>query len=509
MRRIRIRNLRPGRLDLAAYSVGAAIVTVLSASAVRASMRVTVSPTAVSAETAAVVFGLAVVAALWAGISSGVRGGPLALAGPTVHLVMLAPVDRRVVLQWSALRQLFLASAGGAFLGGVAWVGAAGEIAGGRGSPLPWTLAGAVVALAGSGVALVGAGLRMSNPTAVIARLALVVWWVADLALATTTSPVAVLAHMPFGSPTAVEVFYVAVAFGIAALGVRQIGGLSLERAWRRHAAADRLRTAIGLNDLRTAVLILRRRSAEAPRARPWHTFTGPWTRHHPIPTRSVRALMRWPTGRLLRLVAAAAAAGALTVIAPHHPVVILLIAALVYAGALDAVDALAQELDHPDLQRGYPMPEAVLAVRHIPVPLLVMVAFNLIAAASGALVGDPRILLTGALASPLLALAAIAGAVMTATRTARPLTRIGDIGLPPEVVAPRILLRVAAPVLPLVATLLPFLTAPPDGGPAVVLLALPGGLVSLGLLVALVQRERLERLAVWAVSIPNRLIRT
>ena len=87
------------------------------------------------AESGPAVLGLVVAVALFVGLRSGSRGGPLALERADVRHVLLAPVDRAVALRGPALRQLrFLVAAG-------AGVGAAtGQLALRRlpGNPAEW-----------------------------------------------------------------------------------------------------------------------------------------------------------------------------------------------------------------------------------------------------------------------------------------------------------------------------------------------------------------------------------
>ena len=51
------------------------------------------------------------------------------------------------------------------------------------------------------------------------------------------------------------------------------------------------------------------------------------------------------------------------------------------WVAALDAIEPLAQETDHPGLRDGYPLAEGELMVRHLAVPAVVMVVVTGIAA--------------------------------------------------------------------------------------------------------------------------------
>lgn len=181
---------------------------------------------------------------------------------------------------------------------------------------------------------------------------------------------------------------------------------------------------------------------------------------------------------------------------AGHAPALGVVAVALTFAGALDAVDALSEELDHPDLQRGYPIAAERLALHHLTIPLLVMTVFCSLASGVAGLLVGVDVVVTGLLASPLAALAAVAGAGLTATRTARPFTKVTDIGLPVEAVAPRIVLRVVAPVIPLALMVLPMIETHDAGRVATLAAALPGAVLSSAFLGFVLVRARLER--VW-----------
>ena len=480
-------------MDALAYVIGGGIVALLLASAAESAAAVEAAPeSGVSGRSGALLAGLAIVVVLSAAVASGRRGGPLALAAPMVMLVMLAPINRGAVLRASTVRRIIAAGTAGALVAGLLWIALATSTP--RTSPGVWVVAGGVAGVTWAGLALLGAGLRISGHTSAIAQSVIVAWWVGDVALDTATSPVTTLARMPFTAPSPAGIAYVvAVALALAGLAGYRIGGLSIELAWRRSRRADQLLVAIGLNDLRTALLVLRRRAIESPRRHPWRNLAGPWTARHPIAARSSRALMRWPGSRVGRFGVLAAACGVVAVGAAHAVALSLVAALLTFAAALDAVDALSEELDHPDLHRSYPIAAEALALRHLAVPLATMIGFGLIASVTAGVVAGRNAALTGVLVSPVVALAAVAGAALTATRTARPFTNIADIGLPPEVVGPRIVARVAAPILPLLATLLPVLAAHGDGPSSTLLAAVPAGILSLVVLGFVLYRTRLE----------------
>lgn len=486
MRRARARHWRPGAIDLAAYAVGAGIVAALLVSAVRSTSDAPmVSTGLVSTRAASTVAALAGVVAVLAAISSGVRGGPLALGSATVVLVLLAPVDRGVVLRGPATRQVLVAALAGASLAAAAWIATANQIARPRGNLEAWILAGASAGVACAGLAMVVAGLRLSGRIAFGLRAVVVGWWTIDADLGTVSSPMARVADVLVGAPDPVSLASLLIgALALALAGVLCIRGVSVEGAWRRTAAADQLRLAVGLNDLRTGVLVLRRRSQERPRSRPWLRVDGRWARRHPVAARSLRGLARWPLARVGRFVFLAVATGIALALGGRAPVFAVVACVAAYAAALDASDALAQELDHPDLRRGYPIGEGALSLLHVPVPLALMTAFCVIAGVVAGAATAPTVLAVALLASPAVALAAMAGAALTASRTARPLVTIRDFGLPPEVVVPRVALQLMAPLVPLLVTVVPMvLELRRSIGLLAVVHGLPGAAVSVAML--------------------------
>ena len=71
-------------------------------------------------------------------------------------------------------------------------------------------------------------------------------------------------------------------------------------------------------------------------------------------------------------------------------PLVVLAGLAL-WIAALDAIEPLAQETDHPTRRDSYPCAPGELMVRHLPVPTVVMVVVSLLAAAVFVLVDPTR----------------------------------------------------------------------------------------------------------------------
>ena len=91
-----------------------------------------------------------------------------------------------------------------------------------------------------------------------------------------------------------------------------------------------------------------------------------------PVWTRGVRGLMRWPAARVARLVLLGAVAGLSLrgAWSGTSPLIILAGLALFLAG-LDAVEPLAQEIDHPTRRDSVPIERGDVELRHVPIGLV------------------------------------------------------------------------------------------------------------------------------------------
>jgi hypothetical protein len=375
----------------------------------------------------AAVLGLLVAYLVALGLRSGSRGGPLSLEAADVRVVLLAPISRRLALRAPALRQVRSAAFGGFCVGAVA-----GNLAGHR---LPGGFAGWVVADAAFGVlagvlavgaALLACGLRVSRPAATGIGAVVLAWSAADLAAGAATSPLTRVGRIGLGPLTgdvAGGPIGVAIAVGVVlavgglVIGAVRLGHMSLEAAEHRGRMAAQLRFALSLQDLRAVILLRRRLAAEEPRARPWIrlgersarpgatgvppqrqalrtnagselTGEGPapaagWrkrlTAWRTGPGAAVRrrgwhSLLRWPVPRVLRvtglgLVAGFAAAGAWKGTTP----LVVVAGVALFVAALDALEPLAQEMDHPTRRDSFPVLPARLAVASLAVPTAVL----------------------------------------------------------------------------------------------------------------------------------------
>jgi hypothetical protein len=244
------------------------------------------------------------------------------------------------------------------------------------GGALSWiiygTLFGVATGLAVWGVAAIASGYRWSRARANVVGLVLLAWAALDLVLHLTTAPttwITSIATMPL------ETRYVAIAGGLVAIaatvvGFLAIGGLSIEAALRRSGLVGQLRFAATVQDLRVVILLHRQLASELPRRRPWipHRSKGS---HAPVWRRDWSGILRWPASRIGRVlllsgIAIAAAVGAWLGTTP----LIVVAGIATFVAALDIMEGLAQEVDHPTLVDLRPINTGWLYVRHLAAPV-------------------------------------------------------------------------------------------------------------------------------------------
>ena len=198
------------------------------------------------------------------GLRSGSHGGPLAFEAADVQHVMLAPVDRALIVRTAALKQARGVVLIGALAGGVVGV-LAGPRLSGR-DPLAWITCGVgfgiVAATAAWGSALLASTRRMPQAIALVLGTALTGWSVVDVVTQRTTSPLTMLGDLALlplvRSNVGVVAVGVAAVAVIVAAGLAGAGRLSLEPVLHRAQLVRALRFAATIQDLR-AVITLRR----------------------------------------------------------------------------------------------------------------------------------------------------------------------------------------------------------------------------------------------------------
>ncbi|CAN5626258.1 hypothetical protein BH10ACT1_BH10ACT1_19480 [soil metagenome] len=367
------------------YIVGlVAVVAVTLASGAIGDDRVSPATLVDVRQNGAAVLGTIVALAVFMGLRSGSRGGPLALEQADVRHVLLSPVDRGVALRgpaWRQLRFLCFASAG---------VGAtAGQLALRRlpGNPAEWMLVGAafgvVVVGIGFGSALVAAGTGLKSWMATLGSGLLVAWSVADVFDKVPTAPATFagrLALWPLRTD-ALGLVGVVAAVALVAAGMRLVSGTSLEAAERRTALVGQLRFAVTLQDLRTVLVLRRQLAQEKPRSRPWIPAIKGRRPRFVVWQRGLRSVARWPASRLVRVVVLATVAGLAMRGAWGGTTPLVLLAGLaLWVAALDASEPLGQEIDHPGRTDAFPMERGELFLRHLPVVAAVSIATGLLA---------------------------------------------------------------------------------------------------------------------------------
>lgn len=410
------------------------------------------------------VLGIVSALVLAAGLRSGGRGGPFAIEAPEARHVLLAAVDRGVALRGPAARQLRFLAGAAAATGAVAGVLAPHRL---PGEMLGWIATGALYAVvtlvAAIGLAWCAAGARL-RPVAASAGAAALVGWGVLAAVRELPSPT-----MPFGRVGVLPLHTDALAVGLAVLcaavllvcGARLLGGASVERLARRSSLVGELRFAATMRDLRTVMVLRRQLTQEVPRSRPWLRLPGA-RRLPPVIRRDVRAILRMPAPRALRLAGSVATAAVAGVGVWQGTTALVVVAGLAsFLAALELLEPLAQELDRPHLLDLAPVHRGHVHAQHLVVPALVLVGCGAAVAAPLAMAAAGPVTSTLAWITAVVApLAATAGAAGSILRDSTPgSVAIEELAIPPEAVGMRLLFKTlwppalaAAGFLPLVA---------------------------------------------------------
>jgi hypothetical protein len=373
------------------------------------------------------------------GLRAGSRGGPLSIEAADLAHVLQAPLDRSRSLRRPSVHVLRRAMLQGLGLGGAAGVLANPFL---PGTTFSWiaagALAGLVVSVASIALAAVASSWRIPKGIATGIAAASLAWSIVDIAAGTLTSPLSVggsafllpmasvRVHPLFGLAILVSVMF--VALGLAWM---RLGGTSMELVERRTALVTQLRFAVSTQDLRTAMLLRRQLAAERSRPKPWIKIKGGKTPDTAVIVRGFRGLARWPGSRLARMVVGGLVAGVIGRAAWEGVLPLVLLAGiLLFVLALDAIESLAQDADHPDLVLALPRHHGRLANRQTIVPGVIMAFVGILAGIggtlSGALFGTHTIaasggtvvvtLIAGMVAGIVACLLAAAGAILSVT---------------------------------------------------------------------------------------------
>ena len=421
------------------------------------------------------VVGLVVGVALAVGLRSGGRGGPLVIEAADVRHILLSPLDRAVALRPVAVRLIRFGAFAGAGSGAVAGLLAYRRLPGGFPA---WVACGAVVGLLTAAGALCGAmlvsGRRGGRVVGSLAALLVVAWSATDLIAHVTTSPMTLVGDVAVWPldfrPAGLGGLAVIAVLSVA--GFASVAGTSIEAAEARSTLVGQIRFAATLRDLRTVVVLRRQLSQELPRQRPWLRMPravrlgdgiAGRRRRLPVWRRGWHGILRFPAVRFARMALLSAASGAAMVGVWRGTTPLLIAAGLaLYVVALDAVEPLAQEIDHPDRRDEYTVAAGILAIRQMGPSAVLMVLASLIAWGAAVAVsgGSSDAVQIGAVMALPAGLAAAAGAAISVIQGAPSTFSSTDSMLPPEMAGVRAILRVLVP--PLVATvgLLPLLSA-------------------------------------------------
>ena len=396
---------------------------------------------------------------------SGGQGGPLALERPDVIHVLLAPVGRNRVLRGPAAARLRSRAAIGAAVGAGLGVVVSHRL---PGAAPEWTvsgaLAGVTAATLATGTAMVVSGRRITRPVASVVGLGALAWAGADLALGARTSPFTLtgeLALWPVRSPPPHWSAALALAAAVAGWGVARIGGVSLEAAERRATLVGQLRFAATLRDLRTVVVLRRQLAQERPRRKPWVRLPTGSRPRVAVWKRDWQGVLRWPSSRIVRSLILLAVSGlALRGMWAGTTALVIAAGVTLWLAALDAVEGLAQEQDHPDLAGRLPLRDGWLLIRHLPAAVAVMLL--LVPAALVAALPDGR----PSLAASLWGVTAIPAAACAVAGAAVSTARGADVEgvlvstLAPEFAGFRLVVREALPPALAISGLLPLVAA-------------------------------------------------
>jgi hypothetical protein len=366
------------------------------------------------------IIGLFVAVGVGLGLRSGARGGPLALEAAEVQHVLMAPIERAVVFRQHAYRQLrglLLFAVVGGGLTGLLVAQRVPNVTGA--TTAGWIAADAVTAvlsvLAIWGAALVASGHRLGPLVALAIGIVLALWSAVDVLAGRITSPASMLGALAVWPQELrpIAVVGAVLALAVPILGVAGVGGTSIEECRRRSGLVGAMRFAATVQDMRTVIVLHRLLSQENTRSRPWFALPARAKGGEAFWRRGWHSVLRWPlvrVGRVLGLVVLAALAtyGAWRGTTP----LVVLAGIGLFIAALDCVEPLSQELDHPDIGRGVPEQRGALYIGHLIVPAVLMVAVSVLALAVVAIIDPaPGVLAVGAITIVPVAIAAVSGA--------------------------------------------------------------------------------------------------
>lgn len=341
--------------------------------------------------------GALVAVAVAAGLQMGGHGGPLAIEAPDVQHVLLAPIDRGKVLRRVALRELRTPVLIGLIVGLIVGNFAFQRLPGPAGEWFFFLgVFGAVVPLLVLASAMLASGRRLRPAVINFLGTLVIGWSLFDFLLDTRTSPATMLGELALwplhepGHSIMMPVLGLVTAVILLILGLKWLGGTSLEASRCRADLATQLRAAVTFKNLRVVVLLRRQLASEMPRRQPWFRLTSNSGQRPAVWIRDWQSLLRWPAARVARVCLLGIVAGLALCAAWAGTTPLAALAALtLLVAALDAVEPLAQEIDYPTRRDLLPIDAATLIRRHLWAPTVLMIGVTLIAAITALLVSD------------------------------------------------------------------------------------------------------------------------
>ncbi len=325
------------------------------------------------------------------GMRSGAHGGPLAFEAADVQHVFLAPIDRGLVVRSAAYRQLRGVLTAGILAGALAGLSAGPRLGGRDVSTGAWIISGigfgVTAALAAWGAALLASARQLTQRGAAAFGVILIAWSAIDAATGITTSPLSMLGHLavwPIQTSWLVLLGIAGVG-GVVALGLVSSRRMSLEPVLHRAQLVRALRFAATIQDVRAVITLRRQLAHEQSRTRPWVRLRRGALTGRSAWRRDWHGILRWPGSRAARVVTLTVVAGASTAAALRGTTPLLAMAAIAtYVIALDAIEGLAQELDHPDRGSDLPIPTGRLLIAHLAAPIVLMGALAVLGVGAG-----------------------------------------------------------------------------------------------------------------------------
>ena len=232
-------------------------------------------------------------------------------------------------------------------------------------------------------------GLQVKRWRADLIALLVIGWSAADAYFEVATSPMTWIGSIAT-APLQLQWYALlgpATVVVAVVVGANVINRLSIESAERRSRLIGQLRFAATLQDVRTVMVIQRQLSQEHTRVKPWvhmRPATRVGLRNGRVSIlvyirRTVAGLLRWPLVRFVRVFLFVGVAVACIVGVWGGTIALVIPAGIaLWLAGLDLVEALAQEIDHPDRAESLPRSEGTVLQAQLVVPFFVLFGVEL-----------------------------------------------------------------------------------------------------------------------------------